>query len=36
MKGRSMLVCLQFESIGRHKRQDGGLGLDRCSLFRIL
>lgn len=30
-----MLVCLQFESIGRHKRQDGGLGLDRCSVFRI-
>ena len=31
-----MLVRLQFESIGRHKRQDGGLGLDRCSVFRIL
>jgi len=28
-----MLVCQSFESIGRHKRQDGSLGFDRCNVL---
>jgi hypothetical protein len=28
-----MLVCLQFESIGRRKRQDGRPGLDGCNVL---
>ena len=31
-----MLVCLQFEPIGRRKRQDGGLGSTGAVYFRIL